>query len=125
MGRGRPAIQGLTSLEADIMNIVWDAHKTTVREVHEKLLKKGYIPYTTIMATMVKLANMGLLTQNKVEKAYRYASKISRAEMAKRVTDSVVRKILKGNPDLIISHLLKIDESDVNRLRDLSANLPS
>jgi hypothetical protein len=40
----RLGINGLSTLEADIMDIIWQYKKITVREVHETMLEEGYIP---------------------------------------------------------------------------------
>lgn len=64
---GINGLNSISNLEADIMKIVWERKKVTVREVHEYMLRKeieskkeGFIPYTTVMSTMTTLAEKGL-----------------------------------------------------------------
>ncbi|MDI6716103.1 MAG: BlaI/MecI/CopY family transcriptional regulator [Actinomycetota bacterium] len=117
-------INGLSTLEADIMSIVWQTKKTTVREVHETMLEDGYIPYTTVMAAMNNMAQKGLLKQNKNGKAYIYSAAVTRDNMAKSIVDSVVNKILGGVATPIISHLLKLkSDEDVEKLLELKKKL--
>jgi len=117
-------INGLSTLEADIMSIVWQTKKTTVREVHETMLEDGYIPYTTVMAAMNNMAQKGLLKQNKNGKAYIYSAAVTRDNMAKSIVDSVVDKILGGVATPIISHLLKLkSDEDVEKLLELKKKL--
>lgn len=119
-------INGLSTLEADIMNIVWQYKKITVREVHETMLEEGYIPYTTVMAAMNNMSQKGLLKQNKNGKAYVYSSAISRDTMAKSIVDSVVNKILGGIATPLVSHLLKLrSDEDVVKLLELKKQLNS
>jgi len=115
-------VNGLSPVEAEIMRLIWIENKTTVRDVHEELLKGGYIPYTTIMASMHNLSKKGLLKQNKKRRAYSYTPLLSNLEVAKQIIDSMVDRILDGKPDPIIRHLLKIkgedDLAQLLKLRD-------
>ncbi len=120
----RLGINGLSTLEADIMNIIWQHKRTTVREVHETMLEEGYIPYTTVMAAMNNMAQKGLLKQNRNGKAYVYSAAVGRDAMAKNIVDSVVSKILGGVATPLISHLLKLKkEEDVDKLLEMKKNL--
>jgi len=63
---GISGLNSISNLEADIMQIVWEAGQISVREVHEIMLKRemenkehGFIPYTTVMSTMTTLAVKG------------------------------------------------------------------
>lgn len=117
-------INGLSTLEADVMNIVWQQKKITVREVHETMLDNGYIPYTTVMAAMNNMAQKGLLKQNKNGKAYIYAAAVTRDTMAKSIVDMVVNKILGGSATPLVSHLLKLkNEEDLEKLLELRGKL--
>lgn len=118
------AVNGLSNLEADIMNIVWQYRKITVREVHETMMEEGYIPYTTIMAAMNNMAKKGLLKQNRDGKAFIYAAAVSRDKVAKRMIDMVVGKILGGSSSPIIAHLLRLEkDEDVETILELKKKL--
>ncbi|MCL6472568.1 MAG: BlaI/MecI/CopY family transcriptional regulator [Firmicutes bacterium] len=115
-------ISGLSTLEADIMQVIWQKKKVTVREVHEERLKRGYIPYTTVMAAMNNLAQKGLLKQNRNDKAYIYSPALGRDKVAKLIIDSVVDKVLGGSNTPVLRHLLKLKTNDeveeIIKLRD-------
>lgn len=119
-------INGLSSIEAEVMQNIWGKKKITVREVHETMLEKGYIPYTTIMAVMNSLARKGLLKQNKNGKAYLYSATVSKNEIASSIIDNVVDRILGGSAIPILRHLLKLKtEAEVNELLVLKEKLRS
>jgi BlaI family transcriptional regulator, penicillinase repressor len=42
----------LTDLELEIMKVVWDHHTVTVRDVHEALVKRRKVAYTTVLTVM-------------------------------------------------------------------------
>lgn len=53
----------LGDLEVDIMELVWKTADptVTVREIYELLRRQREIAYTTVMTTMVRLAEKGIL----------------------------------------------------------------
>ena len=81
---GIKKVNSISDLETEIMKIMWTMDKAAVREVHELMLKKemekkdsGFIPYTTVMATMATLADKGLLKQDKSNKTFIYSAAIN------------------------------------------------
>ena len=81
-------------LEQAVMDVVWalpDDEWLTVREVHERLAARG-LAYTTVMTVMDRLAGKGLLTQEKVGRAYRYRPAATRAD----VTAGLISDALAG-----------------------------
>ncbi len=114
----------LTSAEAEIMRVVWDAGgPVTVRDVYESLLKRRKIAYTTVMSIMNKLAKKGFLLQDKSGTAYIYSAAFSDAEVAGNIIDSVVNKVLDGAAVPMISRLLgskkKLTAEEVYKLEEL------
>ncbi|MCE5329032.1 BlaI/MecI/CopY family transcriptional regulator [bacterium] len=107
---GINGLNSISNLEADIMKIVWDRRKVTVREVHEYMLRKeienkkeGFIPYTTVMSTMTTLAEKGLLKQDKSSKTYIYSAAVDNKELSKSIIKSVADKLLGEPSKKIIS----------------------
>jgi predicted transcriptional regulator len=85
-----PQATALGPLEHAVMRIVWAyAAPITVKQVHEALSADRAVAYTTVMTTMVRLAEKGLLTRasrtvegrSKRGVAYHYTSAVSRAEL--------------------------------------------
>jgi predicted transcriptional regulator len=101
----KPILSGLNELEADIMDIVWDHKKITVRDVHEVMMEGGYIPYTTVMAAMNNMSLKGLLKQNRNGRAFVYSAAVSREQMACAIIDAVIERVLEGDRALIVSYL--------------------
>lgn len=103
--KGAP-FTGIGSLEADILAIVWEYDRTTVRDVYETLRQRRQIAYTTVMTVMNNLVKKGLLTQDKSNIAYAYTPAIPGREVAQIVLDSVVDRLLLGQSNVAVSHML-------------------
>ncbi len=107
--KGAP-FTGIGSLEADILAVVWEHDKTTVRQVYETLRERRKIAYTTVMTVMNNLVKKHLLTQDKRKTAYVYAPAIPGREVAETVLDSVVDHLLRGQYNVAVSQLLHLDK---------------
>ena len=106
--KGAP-FTGIGSLEADILAVVWEKQRTTVREVYETLRERRQIAYTTVMTVMNNLVKKHLLDQDKSNIAYVYTPAIAGREVAQTVLDSVVSRLLRGQYNVAVSQLLKLD----------------
>ena len=110
---GINGFNSVSNLEADIMKIVWDSKRITVREVHEIMLKKemekkehGFIPYTTVMSTMSTLSEKGLLKQDKSAKTYMYSAAVGNKELSQSIIKSVAAKLLNDSGNELVSKFL-------------------
>jgi predicted transcriptional regulator len=118
--KGAP-FTGIGSLEADILAVVWEHSRTTVREVYETLRERRQIAYTTVMTVMNNLVKKHLLDQDKSNIAYVYTPAIPGREVAQTVLDSVVMRLLRGQYNVALSQILKLDkeltQEQVNEVR--------
>jgi predicted transcriptional regulator len=103
--KGTP-FTGIGSLEADILAIIWEKDRATVRDVYEALRQQRPIAYTTVMTVMNNLVKKNLLAQDKTNIAYVYTPAIPGAEVAQTILDSVVQRLLRGQPNIAVSYLL-------------------
>jgi predicted transcriptional regulator len=119
--KGAP-FTGIGSLEADILAIVWQKEKTTVRDVYETLRERRQIAYTTVMTVMNNLVKKHLLAQDKRNIAYVYTPAIPGREVAQIVLDSVVDRLLLGHGNVAVSHLLglqrELTQEQCDEMRD-------
>ncbi len=103
--RGTP-FTGLGSLEADILAIIWERERVTVRDVYETLRKQRKIAYTTVMTVINNLVKKKLLNQDRSGIAFVYTPAIAGNEVASTILDSVVDKLFRGRSNVAVSHLL-------------------
>jgi len=86
----------LGDLEREVMTQLWDAAEPlTVRQVHERLSPDRDLAYTTVMTVLDRLAKKGVVTQQRADRAYRYAAAQTREEM----TAAVMLDALSASPD--------------------------
>lgn len=112
----------LGPLEADIMEVVWDSGEVTVRDVHKALGNSRPLAYTTVMTTLGRLADKGLVKRIEVQPAHHYIALVTREQYARSTVKSVVDWLVNHFPDPAVAYFLdrveKEDENVVERLRE-------
>ena len=103
----------LGPLEAEVMEVAWDAQDVTVRDVHEKLSLSRPVAYTTVMTTMGRLADKGLLRRVEDQRAHRFTPLLSREEYADSTVKSVVDWLVSQFRDPAVAYFLdRVEEED-------------
>jgi predicted transcriptional regulator len=112
----------LGPLEAEIMDVVWDESEVTVRDVHRALNEKRPIAYTTVMTTLGRLTDKGLLRRVEDQPAHRFSPLVSREQYARSTVKSVVDWLVSHFPDPAVAYFVdRVEEDDervIERLRE-------
>jgi predicted transcriptional regulator len=114
-----PPLQGL---EAEVMNVVWDAGEACVREVMETLNEPATKPraYTTYMTTLARLERKGLLTRRRDGKTDVYAPVLTRSDYADVRAQVEVAALVETFGDVALGHFARqIAELDPDRRKAL------
>ncbi len=123
--RFKPAEGGLVKvlgpLETEIMQVVWDDQPTTVKKVHRALQARREIAYTTVMTTMTRLAEKGVLSRLREGLAYVYTPAITKREfeatMVQRVLDGLMDDYREETITYLVDYLTKHHPDQLARLR--------
>ncbi len=106
-------VKVLGPLETDIMQIIWQDERSTVKKVHRKLSQQRDIAYTTVMTTLGRLADKGLVRRVEDQPAHRYSALVSRDEYARSTVKSVVDWLVTRFPDPAVAYFLdRVEEED-------------
>jgi predicted transcriptional regulator len=97
----------LGPLEIRVMEVLWTAGQSSVRDVVEKLERK--LAYTTVMTTLDRLFKKGMLARQKSERAFLYLPRLSNQEWERQRAGDLVAGFLAGPQpvrDLLLSSLV-------------------
>lgn len=112
-------IKGFGDLEAVVMDVLWSrSEPSTVRSVHDELVGRRQIAYTTVMSTMDNLFRKGWLLRDKVGLAYHYRPVMTREEHSAQLMRTVFES--GGDSELILNFFLEqITDDDSVKLRQM------
>ena len=115
----------LYDLEADIMDVAWtrDWEEFSVRDVLEVLQEDRDIAYTTVMTTVKRLFDKGLLEREKSGRRYLYTPVMGRDEFHARMAVEVMRSLPEGGRQAAMSMLVEEmgESTTIERLKELIA----
>jgi len=125
--RFNPARKGLGQvlgpLEAEIMRLVWKKGPCTVRQIHRVLAGRRDIAYTTVMTTMSRLSDKGMLDRSRQGMAYLYQPAMTKPEFDQWVLRSVLSGLLeaydKRTLDCLVEFLSQERPEQLEHLRQV------
>jgi predicted transcriptional regulator len=123
--RFSPAKDGLVKvlgpLETEIMQILWEDERSTVKKVHRRLAQQRDIAYTTVMTTMSRLSEKGVLTRHREGLAYVYSPAITEEDFVQMVVRQVLDGLLNDYShtaiEYMVDYLARNNPSELERLQ--------
>lgn len=124
--RFRPEQVGLRAslfdLEAEIMEVVWTQEWTDfpVGDVHAILETRREVAYTTVMTTVSRLFEKGLLKREKDGRRYLYRPAMTRSEFVEAMTREVLGSLPPVGQEaavaLLVERVANADDAELDRL---------
>lgn len=122
--RLRPGKKGLEirlhELEAAVMDVVWGRRLTSfaVSDVLAVLEKQRDIAYTTVMTTLARLHDKGLLDRKRDGKRYLYSPKLTREQFLESTARTVLDEAVGGRQAMAML-VRKVSEASAGELDEL------
>lgn len=102
----------LTDAELEIMQVVWDCGKATVRDVYETLNERRKVAYTTVLTMMKLLEHKGFLSRDESERTHVYKPRRPRQRVVTAMVDDFIERVFQGASRPLLMHL--IEENDLS-----------
>lgn len=110
--------------ELQIMKVVWDRNRVTVRDVYEALLQRRQVAYTTVMTMMNILEQKGFLKKTAGDdRAYVYQPARTRQSVMRAMVSEFVERVFGGSANPLMVHLIEdryLTEEDLDELRKIA-----
>jgi len=116
------AKRGLTPLELEIMQVLWEAGPSTVSEVRPKL--KAPLAYTTVQTMLNVLLRKGKAKRVQEGRAFRYAATVNRKRATGSAVEDLVRRMFGGSPEALLMTMVEsrqIGKKELDRLSEMVA----
>src|SRR6476660_9925578 len=97
----------LTEQELEIMKIVWDRDRVTVRDVYEALLERRKVAYSTVMTMMKILGQKKHRKKAQVERAYVYQPTQPKGQVIGAMVRDFVNRVFNGSAEPLLVHLVE------------------
>ncbi len=105
-----------TPAELEILDILWERKKATVREVFEEIEKRKPTTYTTVLKFMQIMQAKGLVVRDEKEKAHVYRPKNSQRQTQTRLVGTLLEKAFRGSALSLVQHVLETKPATAEEL---------
>jgi len=96
-----------TPAELEILDVLWELKKATVREVFDELSKRKVTTYTTVLKFMQIMQAKGLVVRDEQEKAHIYRPKNSQRQTRTKLVGTLLDKAFRGSALSLVQHVLE------------------
>ncbi len=112
-----------TESELEILAILWDKEKATVREVHEELSKNKDSGYTTTLKLLQIMFEKGLVTRDDSNKTHIYKPAVTRQKTQKQFLDKMINSLFSGSSTQLVLQALGNQKASKGELEEIQKYL--
>lgn len=109
----------LSKSEMEIVRVVWDLGKGSVRDVWNAMQESRKMDFTTVQTYLSRLAEKGYLKFKLVDRARVYSAKVQPRRVIGDTVEEFVGNLFGGEPLPLIRHLLNETEISPDQLSEL------
>ena len=113
----RPELPG-GHLEYAVLTAVWEGDAPSARDIHARVGEPRGLVYTTIAKVLDRLYAKGLISRQRIGKAFVYTSKVPRARIERARAGATLRRLLGSEPQPAIATLVDAMEAIDPKLVD-------
>ena len=112
-----------TEGELEILHVLWEKDKATVREVHENILKFKDAGYTTTLKLMQIMFEKGLVTRDDSSKTHIYTPNVSREKTQNQFLGKMINNLFGGSSTQLVMQALGNHSPNKEELNEIQALL--
>lgn len=117
----------LGDAELEVLKSIWDDGPGTVRDVLNRLTRRGRdLAYTTVQTVLTRLEQKGYVRADKSGFAFRYTAKVSREKISKTRLRSLLDQLYDGAAGPLVLQLVQsgtLTPAEVEQLQKLIEKL--
>ncbi|MEO0898152.1 MAG: BlaI/MecI/CopY family transcriptional regulator [Bacteroidota bacterium] len=92
--------------QLEILQVLWEHEPATVRFIHEELVKRKEVQYTTTLKQIQRMTQKGMVKAEKDGRSYTYTTIIKEGQVKKSLIDRLVEGAFKGSAIELAIHAL-------------------
>jgi len=115
-----------TESELEILQVLWEKDKASVREVHEELLKNKEAGYTTTLKLMQIMYEKGLVSRDDTFKTHIYKASVSKEKTQQHLLGKMINTLFGGSSTELVLQALgnhKASAAELEEIQQLLNNL--
>jgi predicted transcriptional regulator len=109
-----------TSMELEILRVLWERGPSTVREVHEVLAETKATGYTTVLKLLQIMTGKGMVIRNEEARAHVYQARQPAENTKRRLVGDLLEKAFSGSASQLMMHALaneRTSSAEIDEIR--------
>ena len=108
-----------TPAELEILDVLWELKKATVREVFDEISKRKATTYTTVLKFMQIMQEKGLVERDIKEKAHVYRTRQTQRQTQTKLVSTLLEKAFRGSALSLVQHVLETKSATQEELSEI------
>jgi BlaI family transcriptional regulator, penicillinase repressor len=114
-----------TEAELAILNVLWEAGPSTVRDVQNQLQSARGTGYTTTLKLMQIMYEKGLLKRDESNRSHVYSAAITRQKTQKMAVTKMIDQLFEGSAQQLVMQALASKKTTAKELAEIRNLLDS
>ena len=111
-----------TERELDLLKILWQRERATVREIYDELhTRDTQLAYTTVLTLLQNMERKGLVRHEQQGKAYLYCAAVKRDGTFRDLAGSFLDRVFDGAMSEYVVHALESQPPTAQELDEIEA----
>ncbi len=115
-----------TESELEILKVLWENGKATVRQVHESLMAQKDVGYTTTLKLMQIMHEKGLVKRNDSQRTHVYKAAIDKEMTQNHLLNKMISGLFGGSSTQLVMRALgehKVSQNELDQIQSLINDL--
>jgi predicted transcriptional regulator len=115
-----PNIYQPSEVELEILQILWELQPASVQTVHERILAKREVTYTTVLTFLQRMTKKKMVRRHKEGKTHFYEAVPKEAEVQESMFQRLLNTAYRGSAMKMVMHALgegKVDQNELEALQ--------
>lgn len=108
-----------TASELEILDVLWEKRRATVREIHEAINRRRPTAYTTVLKFMQIMLEKDLVRRDEKDKAHIYRPAQTQQQTQKRLVADLLDKAFRGSALTLVQHVLETKPASPEELAEI------
>jgi len=108
-----------TDSELEILCVLWQRGPSTVREVHDALIKNKPMGYTTVLKLMQIMTDKGLVRRDEDQRAHVYRARVPQQETQQQMVRDLLRRAFDNSAAQLVMQALASKKTSPQELAEI------
>ena len=112
-----------TDAELEILTVLWSRGPSTVRDVHETIVKRRPAQYTTVLKLLQIMAEKGLVRRDEKQRAHVYHASRAPEWTQRQLAGDLLQRAFNGSAKSLILGVLSARRASKQELEEIRKTL--